>query len=277
MGVVGARIKAESKAESNYVRLLNQTVEHFPTACDMDDTTWLIGVSGGVSSSVLLDMALVAFPNYRIVPFHQYLIPGLDITGELERRINRRYNLPLVTMQCWRGGDGFIANGQVRLERWLSYNYSHGNLDNAYIGYGYKACDSARRRVRLMPYRFGVDKVNGTFAPLKDWTEADVVTYMRENRLPVPESWEGVRVTSGNLVPSPHNMAYLKDNWPGDYAKVLKVWPGLIGSADKYWRWRSGNVRKRQGRGGTGIGGVRLDVLEYDEGMVRAGAGLIDD
>ena len=94
-----------------------------------------------------------------------------------------------------------------------------------WIGYGFKSCDSMQRRARMASWPNGICDKYKLFAPLKSWTHTEVKAYLNRNRIQIPDMHTG---TTQGLSLSPESMRYLRDNWPDDYKRVLKVFPEAV-------------------------------------------------
>lgn len=87
---------------------------------------------------------------------------------------------------------------------------------------GLKASDSIRRRMNFAvsgPYNAKSKK----FSPLWNLNSKGVADYLRENQIPVPDSylWHKRSIELNN----PNEFYQIKHRFPDDYARIIKEWP----------------------------------------------------
>ncbi len=102
---------------------------------------------------------------------------------------------------------------------------------------GAKQSDSLQRNLMLRRLKFtSINEASQRVYPLSIWSKKDVISYIWTNRLMLPESYgigksNGVDLTIDCLL-------YLKNNYPEDLTKILKIFPFaetiLINHADKH-------------------------------------------
>lgn len=144
-------------------------------------------------------------------------------------------------------GEGKIPNGGVRGSTTLdAFLYTQGglycvpnpkvkllNLSDVvkamqlkygihYVFLGMKKADSMNRRLMLKGYEPTYEN-NGMCYPLADWTQKDVLSYMKQHRLPTPVRY-GLKASNGvgfNL----DCFLWLEKNFPQDLKKIYKTFP----------------------------------------------------
>ena len=90
-----------------------------------------------------------------------------------------------------------------------------------FVFYGMKKADSMNRRLMLNTYQ---DYENaGKVYPLADWTQRDVITYMRQKGLPEPVRYSNK--ASGGIGFNLDCFLWLRKNYPGDLRRIIKAFP----------------------------------------------------
>ena len=182
--------------------------------------------STGKDSITLLDLMTPHFKEIILV--FMYFVPGLD---HIERYLNwakAKYpNVKIMQVPHWnltyilRDGLYCTPNPKVKLLKL-------GDVDAAiklktgieYSFFGMKKADSLNRR--LMMNRDGA--IIGTKVyPLMDWSNKDVLAYMRANKLPEPVRYSNK--VSGGVGFNPECFLYLKGHYPKDLERILKAFP----------------------------------------------------
>lgn len=92
-----------------------------------------------------------------------------------------------------------------------------------YTFLGMKKADGMNRRLMLKGYEANGYENNGMCYPLADWTQKDILSYMKQNGLPEPVRYS-LKASSGvgfNL----DCMLWLEKNYPQDLQRIYKVFP----------------------------------------------------
>ena len=95
-----------------------------------------------------------------------------------------------------------------------------------YTFLGMKKADGMNRRLMLKGYEANGYENNGMCYPLADWTQKDILSYMKQNSLPEPVRYS-LKASSGvgfNL----DCMLWLEKNYPQDLQRIYKVFPMAI-------------------------------------------------
>jgi sulfate adenylyltransferase subunit 2 len=90
-----------------------------------------------------------------------------------------------------------------------------------YTFYGMKKADSMNRRIMLKAYENYEN--NGKVYPLADWSQKDVISYMRQHNLPEPVRYS--KKASGGVCFDIACFLWMRENYPQDLQKVLSVFP----------------------------------------------------
>lgn len=90
-----------------------------------------------------------------------------------------------------------------------------------YSFFGMKKADSLNRRLMLNGYENGQN--NGKVYPLQDWTNKEVLSYMKQRQLPQPVRYS--KNASGGVGFNIDCFLYLRENYPDDLKKILQAFP----------------------------------------------------
>ena len=220
----------------------------------------VIAYSGGKDSLALLDLCyreLKSTPTparlSKLAVFFMEFLPGLDYSDYYCGLAERRYGLRVHRYQHWGISLAFRSGvflpfpinvpkvGLVDIERQV-----RSDTGIEWIAYGYKSIDSLQRRAWLNKWPDGLNAARRICAPLKAWNNTDVQSYLQRRHIPVlvTSGGHGGRRVSG-LDLTPGCMKYMRDTWPGDYERILRVFPYAGAQAG---REASIPVRRKAGR-----------------------------
>ncbi|EYA20515.1 phosphoadenosine phosphosulfate reductase family protein [Bacteroides fragilis str. 1007-1-F  len=90
-----------------------------------------------------------------------------------------------------------------------------------YTFYGMKKADSMNRRLMLNTYENGENA--GKVYPLSDWTQKDIISYMKMKKLPEPVRYS--KKSSGGIGFNLECFLWMRENYPNDLKKILKAFP----------------------------------------------------
>lgn len=181
----------------------------------------------GKDSLALLDLVYPYFE--RVVCVFMYFVRGLE---HIERRIGwlkAKYpGIEFVQVPHWnltyilRGGLYCVPNPRVRLLRLADVvRAARLRYGIRYVFLGMKKADSMNRRLMLGRY---VNRENdGLVYPLADWTQRDVLGYMRQHGLPelIRYSLKASSGTGFNL----DCMLWMRENYLRDLERIYRVFP----------------------------------------------------
>ena len=91
-----------------------------------------------------------------------------------------------------------------------------------YVFLGMKKADSLNRRLMLKGYEPTYEN-KGLVYPLADWTQKEVLTYMRQHRLPEPIRYS-LKASSG-VGFNEDCFLWLRENCPQDLERIYQVFP----------------------------------------------------
>ena len=189
-----------------------------------------IALSLGKDSLVTLDLC---YPRFRrIVCFFMYFVKGLEHLDRWIRWTKAKYpKIEFVEIPHWtlsyvlRSGLYCTPQPNVKLIK----------LDNIiktirltygveYVFLGMKKADSMNRRMMLGTY----EKTNyinkGLVYPLANWTQKEILIYMRQNSLPEPVRYSITKASSG-IGFNVDCFLWLRENFPQDLLKIYEAFP----------------------------------------------------
>lgn len=184
--------------------------------------------STGKDSIVTLDLMHEYFDE--IICVFMYFVPNLEHINRYLRWAKTRYpKIKIVEIPHWnltyilRGGVYCVPNPKVRV-------YKVGRVDEAmrikyginYSFYGMKRADGLHRRLMLDTYEGGISNTNKVY-PLVNWTNREIMQYMRSQRLPIPVRYS--KNASGGVGFNIDVYLWLRNNEPEDLAKMYEAFP----------------------------------------------------
>lgn len=189
----------------------------------------IVFCSLGKDSLVTLDLIYEKFE--RIVCVFMYFVPQLE---HIERWVNwckNRYpKVEFMQVPHWnlsyilRGGLYCVPNPKVKLIKLADVIKAirlKTGLD--YVFLGMKKADGMNRRLMLKGYEAN-DYVNNLQAyPLADWTQKDVLSYMKMHGIPEPIRYS-LKASSGTGF-NIDCFLWLRENYPQDLQTIYKTFP----------------------------------------------------
>ena len=196
--------------------------------CSVTDSAMLF-CSFGKDSLVLLDMLYPKFK--RILCVFMYFVKGLDHIERWIKWAQAKYpNAEFVQVPHWnltyilRSGLYCVANPNVRVMKLadvvkaMRLKYGIG-----YCFLGMKKADGMNRRLMLKGYEESYYENAGLVYPLADWTQKDILAYMKQHNLPSPIRYS-LKASSG-VGFNEDCLLWMRENYPQDLAKIYKVFP----------------------------------------------------
>jgi len=181
----------------------------------------------GKDSLVLLDLMYPKFD--RIVCVFMYFVKDLEHVNRYINWAKVKYpNIEFVQIPHWnltyilKSGMYCVPNPKVKLlkladvEKSMRLKYGIN-----YVFYGMKKADSLNRRLMLNTYENY--ESGGKCYPLADWTQKDILSYMRSYKLPEPVRYS--KKASGGIGFNIECFLWLRANYPQDLKRILKVFP----------------------------------------------------
>lgn len=183
--------------------------------------------SSGKDSIALLDLM---YPHFEeIVCVFMYFVPGLEhIEMYLNWAKSKYPKIKIIKVPHWnltyilRSGTFCVQNPNVKLMKLADVDNSIKiQTGIQYSFFGMKKADSLNRRLMLNGYENGQN--NGKVYPLQDWTNKEVLSYMKQRQLPQPVRYS--KNASGGVGFNIDCFLYLRENYPDDLKKILQAFP----------------------------------------------------
>ena len=193
----------------------------------IQETECILFCSLGKDSMVLLDLLYPKFK--RIVCVFMYFVQGLEHIQRYIDWIKTKYPLiEFIEIPHWnlsyilRSGLYCVPNPKVRLIKLADVTHAMKlkyGINTVFLGM--KKADSMNRRLMLNGYQDY--QKNGNVYPLAEWTQKEILAYMRQNRLPKPVQYS--KKASGGVGFNPECFVWLEQNYPQDLDKIIKAFP----------------------------------------------------
>jgi len=190
-----------------------------------------IGLSGGKDSLAVLDLAVRSKMFKKVDAYFAYLVKGIRVDeAQREAAIKRYPGVTLHNVPHWSLAEYIRAgvcrphvNRKVPQHKMVDIeNYFRETIDCDWFLYGHRMTDSLQRRGMLHSLA-GCDKKARRAYPLWQWRPKHIYAYLRVRRIPVPPRLSLASTSGVNLRPA--TLRVLRDKYPEDFARVLKVFP----------------------------------------------------
>lgn len=189
----------------------------------------LLFLSLGKDSLVLLDLL---YPKFRrIVCVFMYFVKDLEHINRWIRWTKAKYpKIEFVQVPHWnltyilRSGMYCVPNPKVKLLKLANIvTAMQLRFGIDYVFLGMKKADGMNRRLMLNGYKENGYENNGMVYPLADWTQKDVLAYMRQHNLPEPVRYS--LKASGGVGFNLDCMLWMEQNYPQDLQRIYKTFP----------------------------------------------------
>lgn len=207
-----------------YMSKLDKTKEIIES---INSDSCILFCSLGKDSLVLLDLIYPKFK--RVVCVFMYFVPNLEHIQRYIDWVNTKYpRVEFVQITHWnlsyilRSGLYCVPNPKVKLIKLADVTEAMKlRFGIHYVFLGMKKADSMNRRLMLDGYE-NYEK-NGLVYPLADWTQKEILTYMRHHKLPEPVRYS--KKASGGVGFNEDCFVWLRENYPQDLEKIFKTFP----------------------------------------------------
>ena len=187
----------------------------------------IVGFSGGKDSIVTLDLCFRYFK--RVVPFFMYLVPGLEFQEKMLRWYENKYNTEIIRVPHFEVSE-FLKYGSFTLYDHDidivgitdSYEYIRQQSGIHWIAAGERCADSIVRNA-MIKQSGSIDYKRGRFYPIAYWKKNDVMQYIKHKKLYLSPEQKKLGFSFRSLAGS--ELAVIKENYPEDYKKILKIYP----------------------------------------------------
>lgn len=191
----------------------------------------MCAISGGKDSLAILDLVQRAGFR-RIEGFAMHFLPGLRCFDAGVDAAERRHGVKIHRVQHWMTIN-MVAQGVFRphvkelrgapkagvKDIWAQIRKQTGIR---LIATGERADETIWRRGQMARCG-GFSTEQDHLFPVHDWSEGDVLAYLSARKIPVPRGLGRKNMSGVDL--RADTLAYLRDNYPDDYTKILAVFP----------------------------------------------------
>lgn len=194
----------------------------------------IVGLSGGKDSLVTLDLCVREFGASNVHAFFMYFVKGLRCVETIIRWCERRYKIEVDYFPHWTLGLAYkyaiYMPHRTGTDQWRDMkqvdveNAARQKTGAEWLAMGHRMTDSIER-VAMLKGIAGIDTVGRRVYPLWRWNEAAVVAYMRMKKLPRPPKLTILKRSMSGVSFEEDTLLFLRDHFPDDYAKILKVFP----------------------------------------------------
>lgn len=223
------------KEKKNPIIAANDCIDYVRSQTD----TACVFLSLGKDSLVTLDMVYPKFK--RVVCVFMYFVKGLEHIERWIRWAKVRYpNIEFVQIPHWnlsyilRGGMYCTPHPKqklIKLEDVIAAVRMKHNVE--YIFLGMKKADGMNRNVMLKNKKDDHYIFNGKCFPLAEFTQKEILAYMRIHDIPKPVIYSLALCKDGATVGKASSgvgfnidcFKWLEDNFPGDLEKIYNVFP----------------------------------------------------
>ena len=188
----------------------------------LGDEPVLIMFSGGKDSIVAADLMV---KHYRgpVTFVYLYFVDGLTIKDSVLAWYEARFHTKIHHEPS--PETAAIATGKrvtmATIEAGLRRKY-----DISYLVQGARKCESMARRGMLAHLEFGIDHKYKKLYPVAEWTDKEIWSYIKINKLKVPVEYS-FGYKHDLWVMDGETMLFLKHNFPADYHKIISAYPNL--------------------------------------------------
>jgi len=208
-------------------------IEILNTIRPLSDRVILFHSVAGKDSIALIDMATKLFDHVHCV--FMYIVPGLQHMEKYIQFFSKVYKnaswhqVEHFALSSYRqtGHLGMQKNTGQKLQSLSSIMKDcRAKLQTEWIVLGSKQSDGLSRRLQLKTYDHeAIDYKNKKIYPLSKLRNKDVLAYIDSENLIQPLNYGDNRQSSSNNVTDPLFLSWCKKNYPGDYQKILEVFP----------------------------------------------------
>ena len=196
----------------------------------------IVGFSGGKDSIVTLDLCFKYFKN--VVPFFMYLVPDLGFQEKMLRRYEDKYNTEIIRIPHFECSD-FLKYGSFTMADWNvdivgitdTYEYLRQKTGIYWIAAGERCADSIVRNA-MIKKSGSIDYKRGRFYPLAYWKKNEVLHYIKQKKLYLSPEQKTLGFSFRSLAGC--ELAVIKEHYPEDYEKILKVYPFAGAYVERY-------------------------------------------
>jgi len=191
-----------------------------------------VAFSGGKDSFATLDLCSKYFR--RVEAYYLFRVRGLRCISELCNFVKQRWGITVRhyphwdLRRCYKNAvlRQHIASREIK--KTLGYDWNivedrfRADAQVRWIAYGWRRNDSFSRAL-ILKRNSGIDFQTNRVFPIFAFTRAEVLKYLQRALIPTPPSFG--RVDQGGVDFHPATLAFLKNQYPDDYEKLVREFP----------------------------------------------------
>lgn len=234
----------------------------------------ICSVSCGGDSVASLDLCVKHFD--RVEAFFMYVVRGLSFQEKYLGYLERRYGIAIARIPHWGLANTLqhniwrhpttATNGLTRLKPRHAEEYVRQLFGLQWIVKGIKYSDSIERNTQVVQSDCGVSVKQKQVWPLAWWKHGDVTNYLAMQGIMAPPDYrlksgvDGLQLKHSGSFSSllwPDEIIPIRDNYPEDYAKIVKMFPLVPAQIQRHEQLqRKGKLRgPTSGKGKQAISG----------------------
>ena len=187
----------------------------------------IVAFSGGKESIVVLDMCMKHFK--RVVPFFMYYIPGLSFQEKQLQWYELKYDIKIERLPhfelsnhlrygTFRNQDATVPIiGMNDIYKWMRDKYGI-----RWIAAGERSADSVVRGA-MIKHSGSIDDNRSRFYPVAWWTKQEILDYIKIKKLYRGFDSRALGTSFNGVTPG--GFLFLKEHFPSDYQKALRLFP----------------------------------------------------
>lgn len=223
---------AESLVPAFFKNKMSKATDIIKRVAEHTDKVLLFHSATGKDSIVMLDLVAPYFKE--VVCVYMYMVPNLRSVNRYIKWSEARYPNCRFIQAPHFNISGYVKIGYLgmaqnpkqpilNLASITEKARAHTGIDWAL--FGMKEVDSLNRRVMLRTYDNGICWKTRKAYPLMEYKNKDVVRYIKDRGLIPNMTYGNGRASSGENVGSALWLAWLRENYPDDLAKVVAMYP----------------------------------------------------
>lgn len=222
--------------------MIRESLELLRRLRDSGATEIVCAVSGGKDSLAVLDLCHRAFPTSEgctVHGFFLWLVEGLECEERFLRAAESRYGMVIHRLpsptRAFFLRNSVLTKRRTDIEGSIRRDLRWGDIEAImrsrtgadWFAYGHRITDSLQRRAMIQSSGGILEKPRRIY-PIWDWKPRDVFGYLRARNIVIPPMFGSMRHKTAGVSPTdPEAMLFLKQNWPADYEKLVRVFPGI--------------------------------------------------
>lgn len=196
----------------------------------------IVAFSGGKDSIVVLDMCMRYFK--RVVPFFMYYVPRLSFQERQLQWYEQKYGIQIERLPHFELSSllhcGAFRNedldvpivGLTDIYEWMRNKYGI-----YWVAAGERSADSVIRGA-MIKKSGSIDAVRGRFYPVAWWTKQEILQYIKLKKLYLAADSRRLGTSFDGV--TTHSLMMLKEHFPTDYEKALRLFPLCEGAIMRY-------------------------------------------